>query len=33
MAARWPFEIRAIVLLPDHLHTIWSLSEPGRYIL
>jgi putative transposase len=21
----WPFEIVAIVLLPDHLHTIWSL--------
>ncbi|GAB4163568.1 MAG: hypothetical protein Tsb009_40030 [Planctomycetaceae bacterium] len=21
----WPFEINAIVLLPDHLHTIWSL--------
>lgn len=25
--ARWPFEIRTIVLLPDHLHTIWSLPE------
>lgn len=24
----WPFEINAIVLLPDHLHAIWSLS-PG----
>ncbi len=24
----WPFEINAIVLLPDHLHTIWSLP-PG----
>ena len=22
---RWPFAIEAIVLLPDHLHTIWSL--------
>lgn len=25
---QWPFEIRAIVLLPDHLHAIWSLP-PG----
>jgi putative transposase len=25
---RWPFEMSAIVLLPDHLHTIWSLP-PG----
>ncbi|MCC7421716.1 MAG: transposase [Planctomycetaceae bacterium] len=24
----WPFEIHAIVLLPDHLHAIWSLP-PG----
>lgn len=24
----WPFEINAIVLLPDHLHTIWCLP-PG----
>ena len=24
---RWPFEIHAIVLLPDHLHTIWSLPD------
>lgn len=23
--AKWPFAITAIVLLPDHLHTIWSL--------
>lgn len=23
----WPFEINAIVLLPDHLHTIWTLPE------
>src|SRR5437867_1758024 len=24
----WPFEMPAIVLLPDHLHAIWSLP-PG----
>lgn len=32
--AKWPFEIVAIVLLPDHLHTIWTLP-PGddRYPL
>jgi len=24
-AARWPFTIDAIVLLPDHLHAIWTL--------
>lgn len=24
---RWTFEIDAIVLLPDHLHTIWSLPD------
>lgn len=24
----WPFEINAIVLLPDHLHTLWTLP-PG----
>ena len=24
----WHFEINAMVLLPDHLHTIWSLP-PG----
>jgi putative transposase len=24
-AARWPFSVLAIVLLPDHLHAIWSL--------
>ena len=23
----WPFEINAIVLLPDHLHTIWTLPS------
>lgn len=22
---RWPFDLTAIVLLPDHLHAIWSL--------
>jgi putative transposase len=26
--SKWPFTIQAIVLLPDHLHTIWSLP-PG----
>ena len=26
--AKWPFTITAIVLLPDHLHTIWTLP-PG----
>jgi putative transposase len=26
--SRWPFDILAIVLLPDHLHSIWSLP-PG----
>jgi putative transposase len=25
---RWPFETRAIVVLPDHLHCIWTLP-PG----
>jgi len=25
---KWPFEINAFVLLPEHLHTIWSLP-PG----
>jgi putative transposase len=25
---RWPFHIDALVLLPDHLHTIWTLP-PG----
>jgi len=24
---RWPFKINAIVLLPDHLHTIWTLPR------
>lgn len=23
----WPFEINAIVLLPDHLHSIWTLPS------
>jgi putative transposase len=23
--ARWPFDVDAVVLLPDHLHAIWSL--------
>ncbi|MEX0703393.1 MAG: transposase [Planctomycetales bacterium] len=26
--AEWPFEINAIVLLPEHLHAIWTLP-PG----
>src|SRR5688572_7086548 len=26
--AKWPFSLDAIVLLPDHLHSIWSLP-PG----
>ncbi len=25
--SRYPFEIEAIVILPDHLHTIWKLPE------
>jgi putative transposase len=25
--SRYPFEIEAIVVLPDHLHTIWRLPE------
>ncbi len=24
---RWPFRIDAVVVLPDHLHTIWRLPE------
>lgn len=24
---RWPFRIEAIVLLPDHLHALWTLPE------
>ncbi len=25
--AKWPFEIVAIVLCPEHLHTVWALPE------
>jgi len=25
--SQWPFDIQAMVLLPDHLHTIWTLPE------
>ncbi|WP_437192428.1 REP-associated tyrosine transposase [Planctomicrobium sp. SH527] len=29
---KWPFELNAIVLLPDHLHAIWTLpSGDGNY--
>ncbi len=24
---QWPFEIEAMVLLPDHLHALWTLPE------
>jgi putative transposase len=24
---RWPFELDAIVILPDHLHAIWTMPE------
>ncbi len=24
---RWPFEMNTVVLLPDHLHAIWSLPS------
>lgn len=27
MIERWPVEIPAIVLLPDHLHTLWTLPN------
>jgi len=27
---RWPFEINAWVLMPDHLHTIWTLPLEDR---
>ena len=27
MKQRWPVEINALVLLPDHFHTIWSLPS------
>ena len=23
----WPFELNAIVLLPDHLHAIWTMPQ------
>jgi putative transposase len=25
--ARWPFQVDAVVLLPDHWHTIWTLPQ------
>jgi putative transposase len=25
--SRWPFRVEAIVLLPDHLHAVWSLPR------
>jgi len=32
--AKWPFQIVAIVLLPDHLHTVWTLpTGDDRYSL
>ena len=30
--AELPFNIDAIVILPDHLHCIWTL-QPGRVIM
>jgi putative transposase len=27
---RWPFEIGAFVLLPDHLHAIWTLPDEDQ---
>jgi putative transposase len=31
---KWPFQIVAIVLLPDHLHTVWTLPRgDARYPL
>ena len=31
---KWPFDIAAIVLLPDHLHTVWTLpSDDDNYPL
>jgi putative transposase len=24
---RWPFDIEAVVLMPDHLHTVWRMPE------
>jgi putative transposase len=30
--ARWPFTIDAMVLLPDHIHAIWTLPrEDANY--
>ena len=32
--AKWPFDIVAIVLLPDHWHTVWTLPRgDDRYSL
>ncbi len=28
--SRYPFEIEAIVVLPDHVHTLWKLPEEDR---
>ncbi len=28
--SRYPFEIEAIVVLPDHLHTLWKLPEGDK---
>ena len=31
---RWPFEMPAVVLLPDHLHALWTLpSSDDRYAM
>jgi putative transposase len=31
---KWPFEIVAIVLLPDHLHAVWTLpTDDDKYSL
>lgn len=27
---RWPFDLQALVVLPDHLHTIWILPEDDQ---
>ena len=29
--ARWPFDIVAIVLLPDHFHTVWTLPRSDAH--
>jgi len=31
MKETWPLTIDSIVLLPDHLHTIWSLPPGGAH--